>query len=189
MKVLLGGVVGAVLGAIIIAAAAANGFDALWVALPVSVVCGLCVGMIAKQQSNMYVRGAAAALALMLAVIGGKLGAVAFLNGQNQTSVLGAAEPVAPAVAADDEPAPGVESPAADVEEDVRQAPTLTRLPSQPMPAMDSLTASDYSLTDGIWLAVSALVAYQLGKGHQNAAATPVTEASSSEPSATTASE
>ncbi|MCA9242099.1 MAG: hypothetical protein KDA37_17935, partial [Planctomycetales bacterium] len=166
------------------ATAAAMGRDELWVALPVSVVCGLCMGMVTKQQGNVYLRGGVAALALLAAVIGGKLGAVAFLTRQADLNVVSAAGSTAPAAnptQGESEEA-GSEDGVVTGENDPAEPPTLAGTP-QPLPAMEQLTAADYSLADGIWLAISALIAYQLGKGKQAGAASNV-QADTAEPTA-----
>lgn len=182
MRVLSGGFTGAVVGAVLLAVAAARGLDAMWMALPVGVICGLSVSMMARGEGNCFFRGGVAALALLLAVIGGKLGVVAFLKSQDETRVIGATESVArvtppapptgEAHEADSEEeaseAPEAESEAGEEEAPARLAepsPKPLHMSLHTMSSMNQLTSNDYSLFDGIWLAVSALVAYQLGKG------------------------
>lgn len=159
-KAVFAALVSAVVGAAILASLGMYVTHALWPALGVGVLVGVIMRMCSHGVSGSYVNGALAALALLAAVVGGKCALVKVLNDPAQS---GKALPKAIAPPLDIDNTTGEDATAGEVEP-VPEEPEEDRTPA--VAATSSpLSFGDVSAIDGLWLTISALIAYQIGKG------------------------
>lgn len=169
---LLAAAVGAVAGSAILGLLGALGVDSLWPALGVGLLCGLLMRTLVKHSTRgSYLNGALAALALLAAVVGGKYALAKVLtDSANQTVAM------PQAVSTDTASPPGDAATTEDDVDDVSVGQEVAELP-RPAPSPQLVTvrqttsvhditnAKGMSILDGVWLVVSALIAYQIGKG------------------------
>ena len=161
-KTLVGAIVGAALGiGLLIAVYLMFGIDKMWMAIPVAVLTGLGVRMVASTSGHAsYLRGAITVLLAMGAYLGGLAITRAVANHRADT-VAKANPPRAaaqePGEAGDAKEVPATEAPPV-------SAPPIARAPTDitHRPAMPN---QQFSTWDFISLAVAALVAYELGRG------------------------
>lgn len=161
-KAIVGAIIGAAVGiAVLVAVYLALGWDKVWLALPVAILTGLGVRMMVSTSGHAsYLRGA----------ITGVLALGAYLLGWwvvaqvAQARASAASEPRAqvaqPAETSDeaDETTGEVKSPEAKAQEPVRPRAAAAGGQKAQMPKA-------FSTMDFVWLCVSALVAYELGRG------------------------
>jgi hypothetical protein len=166
-KSLLGAIIGAALSiGLLLVVFLVFHLDAFWLAIPVAIITGLAVRMIAATKGHAsYLRGAITAIVALAAYMGGMVlaGVVA-----NQTAKK-AKEPAASAKADAGEGAvadadktatePGAEAPAPPA-----AGPKPATRPAG-APQMQKLAVPGQNPLDYVWLAIAALVAYELGRG------------------------
>ena len=163
IRTLIGTLLGVVLGVgCLVIIAVLLRVDSLWPVVLLGVICGLCMRALTTGEGSCYVKSALAALAVLVATIGGKLAVAAILQNDEP------AQNVASIIAAD-----RAASVTAEPNTD-RLASGAVRTPSdargegrRPAGLLGPPRHSDYSFLDGIWLSVGALIAYQLAKGRQ----------------------
>ena len=162
-KSLVGAIIGAALGiGLLIVVYLLLGIDKMWMAIPVAILTGLGVRMVAATSGHAsYLRGAITVLLAMGAYLGGLAITRAVANHRAET--VSKANP--PRVVADEPGEPGD----AKADEPAAGAPRVNAPP--PTPARTDLSArrptmpNQFSTWDFISLAVAALVAYELGRG------------------------
>jgi len=163
-KSLVGAIIGAALGiGLLIAVYLLAGIDKMWMAIPVALLTGLGVRMVAATSGHAsYVRGAITVLIAMGAYLGGLAITKAVAN--HRTTTVAKTAPSRPA---------GAEGGEAGDEKGDAPAPE-TPVAAQPIaPANPELSPhrapAPFNTRDIIWdglsLAVAALVAYELGRG------------------------
>jgi hypothetical protein len=163
-KTLVGAIIGAALGiGLLIAVYLMFGIDKMWMAIPVALLTGLGVRMVAATSGHAsYLRGAITVVLAMAAYLGGLAITRAVANHRAET--VSKANP--PRAAAEEPGAPGD----AKSEEPVAEAPPINAPPTAPANpdlAMrrSAMPSQAFSTWDFISLAVAALVAYELGRG------------------------
>jgi hypothetical protein len=162
-KTLVGAIIGAALGiGLLIAVYLMFGIDKMWMAIPVALLTGLGVRMVAATSGHAsYLRGAITVLLAMGAYLGGLAVTRAVANHRAETVSkanpprAAAEEPGAPGDAKSEEP--GAEAPPVNAPPTAPATPDLARRSAMPSQA--------FSTWDFISLAVAALVAYELGRG------------------------
>ena len=162
-KTLVGAVIGAVLGiGLLIAVYLAAGIDKIWMAIPVAILTGLGVRMMAAKNSNAsYLRGAITVVLALAAYLGGLAVTRAVATHRKDTVAK-----VPPSAAAAE---PGEK--AADSEKDAADAaPAPVQNMDAPIAKPDlgahrSSMPQQFSPLDFLSLAVAALIAYELGRG------------------------
>lgn len=164
MRALLGTIVGLVLGgALVVVLGAFAGISAYWVIIPVGLVTGLAMKAVASSGKPSLVRGGLAAATTLLAMLGGQLVSAEVIKSRSPPKEMLAkvAKEKAANVEADGS---GAAEPAVMPVLEDRRANSVTG-------AAGSIGAprSDYNVLDAVYLAVGALVAYQLGKGSESA--------------------
>jgi hypothetical protein len=163
-KTLVGAIIGAVLGiGLLIAVYLLAGIDKMWMAIPVAILTGIGVRMVAATSGHAsYLRGAITVVLAMAAYLGGLAVTRAVAN--HRAASVAKANP--PRVATE-EPAdagaakseePGAEAPPPN-------APPIAVVNPGPTPRRSALPNQSFSTWDFISLAVAALVAYELGRG------------------------
>lgn len=162
MRTLLGGVVGLVLGAALIAALSVfTDVKSLWPVLPAGVLAGLAMRGLGTTNVSSYLRGAVAAAATAAAAVVGPMVAATWLT--NQT---GSAAPVVARQAASDDAAESTATDGASEElEDDSQPDRLAAIPSGPQALRTRVESPFGDLSTIASLAFGCLIAYQLGKG------------------------
>ena len=163
-KTLVGAIIGAALGiGLLIAVYLLAGIDKMWMAIPVAILTGLGVRMVAATSGHAsYLRGAITVVLAMAAYLGGLAVTRAVAN--HRAATVSKANP--PRAAVEEPGAPGdakSEEPAAD-------APPVNAPPVAPAPTdlsahRPAMPNQPISTWDFISLAVAALVAYELGRG------------------------
>jgi hypothetical protein len=162
-KTLVGAIIGAALGiGLLIAVFLFAGIDKMWMAIPVALLTGLGVRMVAATSGHAsYLRGAITVLLALGAYLGGLAITKAVANHRTETVAkakpahAAAEEPGAPGDAKDGEPA--AEAPPANAPPVASASPDLSHRQAMPR--------QSFSTWDFISLAVAALVAYELGRG------------------------
>lgn len=161
MRTLMGAVVGCALGALAVIAfglcpdESVN--NAMWPVAVVGLIAGLSMRLVASDGRVNYLRGALAALVALVAFMGGEFSKGAITKRQ---------APKAPEAAISIQE----DSAEADSEGGAEGSMDTVMLPLEELPVVsrEQLTAPrSAETTDIIWMAVGALVAYQLGKGAQ----------------------
>jgi hypothetical protein len=160
-KTLVGGIIGAALGiGLLIAVYLMFGIDKMWMAIPVAVLTGLGVRMVAATSGHAsYLRGAITVVLAMGAYLGGLAISKAAANHRADAKVAPAAshsEEPADAGDAKDQAAPETKQVEAMPATPVKFDPSAHRAPVPQGPI---------STWDFLSLAVAALVAYELGRG------------------------
>jgi hypothetical protein len=163
-KTLVGAIIGAILGiGLLIAVYLMFGIDKMWMAIPVALLTGLGVRMVAATSGHAsYLRGAITVVLAMAAYLGGLAITRAVANHRAET-----VSKANPPRAAKEEPGePGD----AKSEESGAEAPPVNAPPVAPMnPDLtmrrSAVPSQAFSTWDFISLAVAALVAYELGRG------------------------
>ncbi len=158
MKSLAGAVLGAALGiGLLVLMGMYLHVQSLWPVLLVGAVCGLAMMLVAKGPGGAYLKGGLAAVAVMVAVIGGNLTLAAVLQKAGQkTDNARAAAAKEDTGGVDDGDIAAVEQV---VEEEV--VPLKNDIINE---VSISAQKKDFSLLDAVWLSVGALIAYELGK-------------------------
>jgi hypothetical protein len=162
-KTLVGAIIGGALGiGLLIAVYLLFGIDKMWMAIPVALLTGFGVRMVAATSGRAsYLRGAITVLLAMGAYLGGLAITRAVANYRAET--VSKASP--PRAAAEE---PGEPGEATD-EEPVADAPPVDAPPAAPAnfdrAARRPAVAPQFSTWDFLSLAVAALVAYELGRG------------------------
>jgi ABC-type antimicrobial peptide transport system permease subunit len=158
-KTFVGAIIGAALGiGLLIAVYLLFGIDKMWMAIPVALLTGLGVRMVASTSGHAsYLRGAITVLLAMGAYLGGLAVTKAVANHRSQT-----VSKQNPAHVASEPGEPKAEEPAAN-------APPVDVAPIAPVKT-DSIAhrpamPQQFSTWDFISLAVAALLAYELGRG------------------------
>src|SRR3954469_18097720 len=161
-KTLVGAIIGAALGILLlIGVYLAAGIDKMWMAIPVAILTGLGVRMVAATSGQAsYSRGAITVVLAMAAYLGGLAVTRAVANHR-----AGAVSRANPPRAAADEPGapgdaktkPGPEAPPANIQP---IAPT-----TDPTMRRSVVPSQSFSTWDFISLAIAALAAYELGRG------------------------
>lgn len=177
-KTLVGAIIGAALGiGLLIAVYLAFGIDKMWMAIPVALLTGLGVRMVAATSGRAsYLRGAITVLLAMGAYLGGLAVTKAVANHRSQTvpkqnpARVASEEPGDPGQTKAEEPA--ANAPPADLPTAPAKTDSAARRPSMPQPI---------NTWDFLSLAVAALVAYELGRGTGGARSEPI-DAGPSEP-------
>jgi hypothetical protein len=161
-KTLVGAIIGAALGiGLLIAVYLMFGIDKMWMAIPVAVLTGLGVRMVASTSGHAsYLRGAITVLLAMGAYLGGLAITRAVAN--HRAATVAKANP--PRAAAQE---PGD---AADAKEVPAETPPVIAAPVTTKPTdvtahRPAMPNQQFSTWDFISLAVAALVAYELGRG------------------------
>jgi hypothetical protein len=161
-KTLVGAIVGAALGiGLLIAVYLLFGIDKMWMAIPVAVLTGLGVRMVASTSGHAsYLRGAITVLLAMGAYLGGLAITRAVAN--HRADTVAKANPPRAAAQEPGEAGDAKDAPVAD-------APPVTAPPVAPAPTeitrRPAMPNQQFSTWDFISLAVAALVAYELGRG------------------------
>jgi hypothetical protein len=160
-KSIVGAVIGAILGiGLLIAVYLIFGIDKMWMAIPVAILTGLGVRMMAMTKGNAsYLRGAITVLLAMGAYLGGLSITKAVANHRAQTVK------AAPPASKSEEPAGAGDAKdqgAAEVKP--AEAPPVAPVKMDSSARRPSLPNS-FSTWDFLSLAVAALVAYELGRG------------------------
>src|SRR5262245_12328341 len=160
-KLIVGAIIGAVLGiGLLIAVYLFFGIDKMWMAIPVAVLTGLGVRMMAVTSGHAsYARGALTVLLAMGAYLGGLAVTKAVANQRAQKAAQAA-------------PAPRSEEPAdaGDAKDgqaaDAKPVETPVAAPVKMDPSLHKVSLpTAFSTWDFLSLAVAALVAYELGRG------------------------
>jgi len=159
-KTLVGGIIGAALGiGLLIAVYLMFGIDKMWMAIPVAVLTGLGVRMVAATSGHAsYLRGAITVVLAMGAYLGGLAISKAAANHRAD-----AAAKVAPAASHSEEPADAGDA----KDQAAPETKPVEAMPATPDPSAHRAPASrgPISTWDFLSLAVAALVAYELGRG------------------------
>lgn len=162
-KTLIGAIIGAALGiGLLIAVYLLFGIDKMWMAIPVAILTGFGVRMVASTSGHAsYLRGAITVLLAMGAYLGGLAITRAVASHRAET----VSKAIAPRAAANEPGEPGD----AKVEEPATEAPPVNAPPIAPVnpdpSARRPAAPQQFSTWDFISLAVAALVAYELGRG------------------------
>jgi hypothetical protein len=162
-KTLVGAIIGAALGILLlIAVYLLFGIDKMWMSIPVALLTGLGVRMVAATSGNAsYLRGAITVVLAMGAYLGGL--AITRAVASHRADTVSKAHPVR--VAKEDPSEPGD----AKSEGPTTEAAPVSAAPTAPTnggATMRSAVPSQaFSTWDFISLAVAALVAYELGRG------------------------
>jgi hypothetical protein len=162
-KTLVGALIGAALGiGLLIAVYLLFGIDKMWMAIPVALLTGLGVRMVAATSGNAsYLRGAITVVLAMAAYLGGL--AVTRAVASHRTDSVSKAHP--PRVAKEEASEPGDTK----SEEPTAEATPVKAAPIAPMnhdtTMRSAVPIQPISTWDFISLAVAALVAYELGRG------------------------
>jgi hypothetical protein len=159
-KALLGAIIGAAVSiGLLLAVYLTLGIDKVWLSIPFALITGLGVRMLVSTTGHAsYVRGAMTMILALAAYIGGWL-LVA------QVATARANKPVPRPPAAEENPADTGEDAAKD------DAPAEPAPPPQPAPRADvvqqprQVAQKGFETWDFIWLAIAALVAYEMGRG------------------------
>ncbi len=163
IRTLIGTLLGVVLsvGCLVIIAMLLR-VDSLWPVVLLGVICGLCMRGLTTGEGSGYVKSALAALAVLVATIGGKLAVAAILQNDEP------AQNVASIFAADRAASVSAEPDSDGSANEIVRTPSDARgAGRRPAGLLNPPRHSDYSFLDGIWLSVGALIAYQLAKGRQ----------------------
>ncbi len=158
MRTLFGALVGALLGGAITAGlTSAYNVQAYWPVVLAGLVAGVAMRKLASNDHVSYLRGALAALATVLAMIGGPLVGAKLISQQKPTisKVETTAAAVEDATAKDSDEGGEV----------VEQEPPPTPILSQAKGSIGK--QSDINPLDAILMAVGCLLAYQIGKGSE----------------------
>ncbi len=161
-KTLVGAIIGAALGIVLLVAVYLQfGIDKTWMAIPVAVLTGLGVRMLAATKGHAsYLRGALTVLLAMGAYLGGVAITKAVANHRAETVTK-----AVPAHAAKEEPGEAGDE---KTDEPAAEAPPVMAPPAAPANP-DLLGRRPAMPTAGPWeflsLAVAALAAYELGRG------------------------
>lgn len=160
-KSIVGAVIGAVLGiGLLIAVYLFFGIDKMWMAIPVAILTGLGVRMMAVTSGNAsYLRGALTVLLAMGAYLGGLAVTKAVANQRAQR-----ATQAAPAQRSD-EPADGGDAKEGQAAADAKAIEVPVTAPVKMDPSRRVSLPTSFSTWDFLSLAVAALVAYELGRG------------------------
>ncbi|MEQ8848546.1 hypothetical protein [Botrimarina sp.] len=160
MRVILGGVVGFLLAAILIAALSTlPGIKTLWPVLPAGVLAGLAMRTLGAARVSTYLRGAVAAAATAVAAVVGPMLTAQWLTAQSSAPVTIQSNQAAAAPA--DEPQVAGDGAALPEPEPVVQL-------EQTGPARQTVDDPFGAPLDIAWLAIGCLIAYQLGKGKES---------------------
>ncbi|MCA9240626.1 MAG: hypothetical protein KDA37_10515 [Planctomycetales bacterium] len=160
VRSLLGAILGAVLGAAVFAGFGAMGVRSLWPVVLLGVVCGIAMRWMTKQTpgpGHGYLSGALAAVAVIAAIFGGNSVTMATLQAKAPDRVINAAQKAS--APTDESGDAAMESVAADSTE-----PAVLATPS-PAQTVRPARRDDFSVYEGVWIAIGALIAYELGKG------------------------
>jgi hypothetical protein len=165
-KTLVGAIIGAALGiGLLIGVYLAAGIDKMWMAIPVAVLTGLGVRMVAATSGHAsYLRGAITVLLAMAAYLGGLAVTRAVAN-HKAAAVLKASPPRA----AEEPSAPGDAKPGEPAETARVSAPPIAPVNLDATMRRSGMPSQSFSTWDFISLAVAALVAYELGRGSDGA--------------------
>ena len=163
-KSLLGGIIGAAVGiGLLLAVHRLSGLDKVWLAVPFALITGLGVRMLVSTSGHAsYVRGALTMALALAGYIGGW-----YLVAQVATARANAPLPI-PRAAAEGQPAAEPGEPEAKVEAAPAEQPKAAAIADDGQGAakMRPLAPKVFgSNWDMIWLAVAALVAYEMGRG------------------------
>lgn len=177
MRVLLGGIIGAV------ASAAAwffleytTGHEMGWLAILVGIITGLCVSAAAGAGSGeSYARGALAVVLTMIAMVGGRFVYAQVMQKVSQVTTL------APAAQTADKP--GDAAAVAEGGEEVAPVEEIQRVDAAGMRGdgrvrLPKPTVNTYEDINFVWMAVAALAAYLTGKGSGKSAPVVTTDES-----------
>ena len=161
-KTVVGAIIGAALGiGLLIAVYLMFGIDKMWMAIPVALLTGLGVRMVAATSGHAsYLRGAITVVLAMAAYLGGLAITRAVANHRAET--VSKANP--PRAAAEEPGAPGDAKSEEPVAPPVNAPPTSSQAPELAM-RRSAMPSQAFSTWDFISLAVAALVAYELGRG------------------------
>jgi hypothetical protein len=161
-KTIIGAIIGAVLGiGLLIAVYLMLGIDKMWMAIPVALLTGLGVRMVAATSGHgSYLRGAITVVLAMGAYLGG-LAILRTVANHRAETVAKANPPRAEAASEPGEPGEAKTEPAAEAPP---VSPTPLATPANLSTRRPALPGQ-FSTWDFISLAVAALVAYELGRG------------------------
>jgi hypothetical protein len=159
-KSIVGAIIGALLGiCLLIAVYLIFGIDKMWMAIPVALLTGLGVRIMATTKGNAsYLRGAITVLLAMGAYLGGLSITKAVANHRAQTVK------AAPAPSKSQEPADAGDAKDQAAEAKPVEAPPVAPVKMDPSTRRPALPNA-FSTWDFLSLAVAALVAYELGRG------------------------
>jgi hypothetical protein len=159
-KSIVGAIIGAILGiGLLIVVYLIFGIDKMWMAIPVAVLTGLGVRMVATTKGNAsYLRGAITVLLAMGAYLGGLSITKAVANHRAQTVK------AAPAPSKSEEATDAGDAKDQAAEAKPIEAPPVAPVKMDPSARRPALPNS-FSTWDFLSLAVAALVAYELGRG------------------------
>jgi hypothetical protein len=176
MRVLVGGIIGAVASAAVwFFLEYTTGHEMGWLAILVGIITGLCITAAAGAGTGeSYARGALAVILTMIAMVGGR--AVYAKVMQNVSRVSTLAPPAQQVDDAGEQEPQGEGAAAADDEQQVAEAmPVRTGDERVRMPKP---TVNSYKEMEVVWMAVAALAAYLTGKGSGKSVPTTTAEGS-----------
>jgi hypothetical protein len=158
MRVLVGGIIGAVASAAVwFFLEYSTGREMGWLAILVGIITGLCISAAAGAGAGeSYGRGALAVLLTMIAMVGGRAVYATVMQNVSKVSTLAPAAQqadVADDAPSDDQPAEG----AAEAADERQEAPAMPARTADDRVRMPKPTV--------VWMAVAALAAYFTGKG------------------------
>lgn len=164
VRTLMGAVVGGALGALVVVGLGQSPVpwvrDGMWAVVIVGLLAGLSMKLIASDGHVSFIRGGLTALVAVLAFMGGKysVGEITGMQAPQATEL--------PAVAdIADATGDGAEG-AGDVNlDDIPEAPARVASGAPRQEIINVGPPKKVQTYDAIWLAVGALVAYQIGKG------------------------
>ncbi len=163
-KSLVGAIIGAAVGiGLLLAVYLTLGIDKIWLSIPFAIITGLGVRMLVSTSGHAsYVRGALTMLIALAAYIGGWL-----LVAKVATARANAPSPNPAAAAGDAEAQDGETKDAEGAEktDPVAQPKVIERASEAGIPRAAAPKPTNYSPADMIFLAIAALVAYELGRG------------------------
>jgi hypothetical protein len=157
-KALIGAIIGAAVG-IVLMFLIRNWADGYWLAIPFALLVGMGVRMMVVTAGHAsYARGALTGVLALVAYVGGWI-LVAKLAEARSAAAPNAARPVAAQEAKEETEmaAPAGEVAVVEQERPMDQGPSGPAMPNAMAPGQDPL--------DYVWLAIAALVAYELGRG------------------------
>ena len=177
-KTLVGAVIGAVLGiGLLIAVYLAAGIDKMWMAIPVAILTGLGVRMMAAKSGDAsYLRGAITVVLALAAYLGGVAITKSVATNRADKVAKLAPPPAAAKVETTDEKKKG-EEPVADA---MPAQAVQTPISTSNRGGHSAIAPNQNWALDFLWLAVAALAAYELGRG--SGAAKAVVDDGPSEP-------
>lgn len=162
-KTLIGAIIGAVLGlAVLYAAQVAFHIDSFWLAIPVALLTGIGVRMMASTHGHpSYARGALTVVLALAAYLCGMFAVAAIASRHANLS----AKAGVPRAATEDASEPGAKKDAETGDAQAAKAPPV-ELPKKLVETLHQpALPRQFSPMDAIYLAIAAFVAYELGRG------------------------